>query len=315
MMQPTDVVNATERARSHQGRSKIRFGERSLAVVLIIPTLLIVFGLTIYPILYAFWISLHQVDFIKARNATPFIGLANYAHVLASAYFWDSSWRTLYFTVVSLVVQTILGLAIALVLNEQFIGRGIVRALILIPWALPTIVNGVLWEWIYNTDYGALNGLLLQLGVISEPQLWLGDPMRALNMVLIADTWKVLPFYVVMFLAALQTIPGHLYEAAAIDGASVWGRLVHVTLPYLRPMLLVILVLRTLQTFRVFDIIYVLTQGGPGGGTRVIAFYAYETTFLNLNFGYGTALSFIIGLGTLAIALGYVRVLRTEEVD
>lgn len=284
-----------------------------LAVALVIPTLVIVFGLTVYPMFYSFWISLHERNLIKARNASPFIGLANYANVIKDSYFWDSTWRTLYFTVASLVVQVVLGLAMALVLNERFVGRTFLRAVILIPWAIPTIVNGVLWQWIYNANYGALNGLLLQLGLIDDPQLWLGQPLRALNMILIADTWKMLPFYALMFLAALQTIPGDLYESAKIDGANAWWRFTNVTVPFLKPMLLVVLVLRTLQTFRVFDIIYILTQGGPGGGTRVISFYTYEVSFLNLDFGYGAALSFVIGLITLAIALVYIRLLRTEE--
>lgn len=313
-MRPRELAGAARMPEARLRRqARFQLGERALAIMLVSPTLLIVFGLTIYPIVYAFWLSLHQVDLIKARDDVPFVGLANYVTALTTSYFWDSSWRTLYFTVVSLVVQVVLGVAVALVLNENFVGRNLVRALILIPWALPTIVNGILWQWIYNANYGALNGLLLQLGLIDQPQLWLGEPMRALNMILIADTWKVLPFYVLMFLAALQTIPGELYESAKIDGAGAWGRFLHVTLPFLRPMLLVVLVLRTLQTFRVFDIIYILTQGGPGGGTRVITFYAYEASFLNLNFGFGAAISFLIGVITLAIALAYIRLLRTEE--
>lgn len=289
--------------------------ERVLATALVLPTLLIVLGFTVYPIAYSFWLSLHEYSLIAARDDIPFVGLANYIAVLSDHYFWDSSGRTLYFTVASLVVQVILGLAMALVLNERFVGRNLVRALILIPWAIPTIVNGVLWQWIYNANYGALNGLLLQLGLIDRPQLWLGEPMRALNMILIADTWKMLPFYALLLLAALQTIPNELYEASKIDGANAWWRFLHVTLPFLKPMLLVVLVLRTLQTFRVFDIIYVLTQGGPAGGTRVISFYAYEVAFLNLNFGYGAAISFVIGVITLGMALGYIRLLRSEEVS
>jgi ABC-type sugar transport system permease subunit len=307
------VGSATAPAHGARRRTRARFGEPALSLVLIAPTLLIVFGLTVYPILYAAFISLHQLDLIKARDQMPFVGLANYVELLSSDYFWQSTWLTLYFTVVSLVVQIVLGIAVALVLNENFVGRNLIRAMILIPWAIPTIVNGVLWQWIYNANYGALNGLLLQIGIIGEPQLWLGEPMRALNMVLVADTWKMLPFYVLMFLAALQTIPNELYESANIDGAGPVQKFINVTLPFLRPMLLVVLVLRTLQTFRVFDIIYVLTQGGPGGGTRVITFYAYEASFLNLNFGYGAALSFAIGVITLAMAVGYIRLLRTEE--
>jgi multiple sugar transport system permease protein/N,N'-diacetylchitobiose transport system permease protein len=292
---------------------RLRPGHRAFAVLLTVPTLIIVLGLTIYPVVYALWISLHRYDLIRSRNAMPFIGLANYVDIVSSRYFWDSAWRTLYFTIVSLIVQVILGLAMALILNENFKGRNVVRALILIPWAIPTIVNGVLWQWIYNANYGALNGLLLQLGLINEPVIWTGEAIRALNMVIVADTWKMLPFYALMFLAALQTVPGELYESAHIDGASAWGRFLNVTFPFLKPMLLVVLVLRTMQTFRVFDIIYVLTQGGPGGGTRVIAFFAYESSFLNLNFGYGAALSFVIAAVIFGMALIYIRLLRSEE--
>jgi multiple sugar transport system permease protein/N,N'-diacetylchitobiose transport system permease protein len=232
--------------------------------------------------------------------------------VFQSDSFWDSFERTAYFTAVSLALQIPCGLAVALVLNEPFKGRNIVRALVLIPWATPNIVNGVLWAWIYNANYGALNGLLLQLGIIHEPQIWLATPTRALNMVIIADTWKVLPFYSLIFLAALQTIPEELYEVAQTDGASIWRRFIHITLPFLRPTVLIILVLRTVETFRVFDIIYMLTQGGPGGGTRVLAFYTYEVSFSQLNFGYGAALSIIITVVTMTIALVYIRLLRSD---
>jgi multiple sugar transport system permease protein/N,N'-diacetylchitobiose transport system permease protein len=311
-----ETVAVTRIENPHAGHvARLLRDERVLATALVVPTLIIVLGFTVYPIVYSFWISLHELSLIAARGAMRFVGLANYVEVLTDRYFWDSGARTLYFTVVSLVVQVILGLAMALVLNEHFVGRNLVRALILIPWAIPTIVNGVLWQWIYNANYGALNGLLLQLGLIDQPQLWLGEPMRALHMILIADTWKMLPFYALLLLAALQTIPNELYEAAKIDGANGWWRFLHVTLPFLKPMLLVVLVLRTLQTFRVFDIIYILTQGGPAGGTRVISFYAYEVAFLNLNFGYGAAISFVIGAITLGMALGYIRLLRSEEVS
>lgn len=287
--------------------------EKIFAVLLVIPTLLILLSLTLYPIGYAFWISLHQRDLIRNRNAMPFVGLANYAEIITSEYFWDALGHTVHFTVASLLIQIPLGLMIALVLNERFRGRALVRAIIIIPWALPNIVNGVLWQWIYNVNYGALNGLLLQLGIIHNPQLWLSEPARALNMVIIADTWKVLPFYALMFLAALQTVPSDLYEAAQVDGAGILKRFTAVTVPFLRPTLLIVLVLRTVDTFRVFDIIYMLTQGGPGGGTRVLAFFTYEVSFSQLNFGVGSALAVIITLITMVIALGYFWLLRAES--
>lgn len=191
-------------------------------------------------------------------------------------------------------------------------GRNLLRALILIPWALPTIVNGALWTWIFQSSYGALNGLLLQLGIIERPILWLGSPGLAMNMVILADTWKVLPFYVVLLLAGLQTVSPELYQAASVDGAGAWRRLWHVTLPSLRSVFLIILVLRTVDTFRVFDIIYQITQGGPAGGTSVISYQAYLISFLQLQFGQGAAVSFVIAAAIVALAAIYMRLLSRD---
>jgi ABC-type sugar transport system permease subunit len=206
----------------------------------------------------------------------------------------------------------VLGFLIALVLNQKFVGRGFVRAFILLPWAIPTIVNGILWEWIYNANYGALNGLLFQLGMIDNYKNWLGEPWLALNMIIIADTWKMTPFYVILYLAGLQTIPRELYDSAKIDGAGIWKRFLHITLPMLKPIILVILVLRTMQAFKVFDIIYIMTKGGPSGGTMVISFYTYIESFGNLNFGYGSAMSFIIAVIIISIAALYKKLLDQD---
>ena len=285
--------------------------EKVLAWGLVVPTLLIVFATALGPLIYAGWLSFHDVSVRLA--AREFIGIDNYVDIVKSPIFRASVLRTAYFSVVSLAIQIPLGIAMALVLNQKFVGRNIVRAVILIPWAIPTIVNGVLWQWIYNGSYGALNGLLYQFGLIEKPIAWLGMPWRAMNMVILADTWKVLPFYVVLFLAGLQTIPTELYDAAAVDGAGNIAKFRHVILPYLRPLLLVVLIVRTMETFRVFDIVYMLTLGGPAGGTMVIAFHTYQVTFLSLKFGYGTALSFLIALIVLLLALVYIRILRTED--
>lgn len=308
-------MSAMDKAISRSGSKPTRarwVSEQSVIILLLVPSLLLIFGFTIYPIFDAFWISLHRVSLILPKQ--PFVGLQNYTTLLATDYFWQSFWRTAYFTVVSLVIQCLLGLGIALVLNEEFWGRGVLRGIVLIPWAVSTIVNGILWQWIYNANYGALNGLLLQIGLIHAPVTWLGDPVRALNMVIVADTWKMTPFYAIMFLAGLQMISQDLYEAAAIDGANVWKRFLRVTLPFLYPILLIILVLRTVQTFRVFDIIYVLTQGGPANGTTVLAFYVYQQSFQSLNFGFGSAVAFVIGLITLILAVAYFRLLHRDSV-
>ncbi|HVY20968.1 MAG TPA: sugar ABC transporter permease [Bauldia sp.] len=287
--------------------------ERTLAAMLLLPTLIIVGTMVVVPLVYAFWLSLHDVQ-ASPRAERPFVGFANYIAILASPAFQHALWNTAYFTVVSLVVQVPVGLAIAILLDQKFPGRGIVRAMILIPWALPTIVNGALWQWIYNPSYGALNGLLRQLGLIHEPVLWLGSPIAAMNAVIVADTWKILPFYAVMFLAGLQTIPRELFDASTVDGATPLDKLRYVIIPLLKPFFLVVLVLRTTEMFRAFDLIYMLTSGGPAGGTTVVAYYAYQVTFQSLRFGYGSAVSFIIGAVGLAFALIYVRVIRAGEI-
>jgi ABC-type sugar transport system permease subunit len=292
-------------------RRRLNVLESAPAWFYLSPALVLVGGILLVPLLYAFWLSVHA-DSANILVWTPFVGLKNYISVFTSPDFIASAGRTFYFATVSLAIQLPLGMAIALVLNEKFIGRNVLRALILIPWALPTIVNGALWMWIYQTGYGALNGLLLQVGLINQPIVWLGSPMLAMNMVIVADTWKVLPFYVILLLAALQTIPGELYQAAAVDGANGWQRYRHVTLPSLRPMLLIILVLRTVDTFRVFDIIYQITQGGPGGGTSVVAYQAYLTSFLQLQFGQGAAVAFVIAAAILILAVVYLRLLSPE---
>lgn len=288
--------------------------ERTLAATLLLPTLLIVGVTVLVPLMYAFWLSLHNVP-ANPRAERPFVGLENYISILQTPAFLSALRNTVYFALVSLAIQIPIGLAIALLLDQEFKGRNLVRALILIPWALPTIVNGALWEWIYNPSYGALNGLLLQLGLIKTPVLWLGTPVSAMNAVIAADTWKVLPFYAVMFLAGLQTIPKELYDASTVDGANAFNKLRFVILPFLKPFLLIVLVLRTTETFRVFDIIYMLTSGGPGGGTTVITYYAYQVTFESLRFGYGSALSFIIGGICLCLALVYIRILKPTDLQ
>lgn len=284
--------------------------ERKLIAALLAPGMVLIFGLTIYPLLYEVWVSLHQYSLLIPDR--PFVGLQNYWRAIDQPLFNTSVGVTLYFAAASLAIQVPLGIAIALLLNESFHGRGLLRAIILIPWAIPTTVNAVMWQWIYDPAYGALNGILLQFGVIDSYVSWLANATRALNMVIVADTWKVLPLYILLFLAGLQTIPKDLYEAAALDGAGPWRRFLAVTLPGLKPILLVVLILRTIQVFQVFDIIYLLTRGGPGGGTTVISFFTYQQTFQSLNFGIGAAIGAVIGLSTMLAALLYFKILHDE---
>jgi len=187
------------------------------------------------------------------------------------------------------------------------------RSIVVLPWALPTIVNASLWRWIFNGQYGPLNGMLSSLGVISEPVQWLGKPFLALNAVIAADVWKNTSIVVFFILAGLQTVPGEIYEASALDGAGPWQRSRRITLPLIAPSIAVVLILRTIEAFKVFDIIYVMTGGGPASGTQTVAFYTYLQAFSNQLFGYGAALAYLIVLAVFALAMLYLRVLRQGQ--
>jgi multiple sugar transport system permease protein len=286
-------------------------GERPLGPWLVLPSLVLIFGIVIYPLGYSLWISVHQMN-LTSPGVMPYVGLDNYARWLTSEPFWRSVGVTAYFSFVSVVLTIVLGLLVALVLNQRFVGRRVVRALMLIPWAVPSVVTGVIWLWIYNGNYGALNGLLYQLGLIGSYQSWLGDPTSALYAVVATKVWKELPFVALLLLATLQTIPAELLEAGRVDGAGMLGTFFRITMPLLRPGLLVVAVLETMWTFRVFDIVYVLTSGGPADATMVVAYLTYLETFKFLRFGSGAALAYIVTLFIVVFSFVYVRLLRSE---
>lgn len=287
--------------------------EHVIAWALILPAALVMVLVVGYPIISNIWLSLHAVSLINPFER-PFVGLANYLNFFADPIFWASVGRTAYFTVVSVGLEIILGIAIALLINLKLKGWRLLRSVIIIPWAIPTVVNGTMWKWIYNADYGALNGLLMSLGLIDKYQAWLADPFTAMNLVILADIWHCTPLVVLIISAALASLPDAIYEAARIDGASSWQSFWHITLPLLRPALLVTLVLRTVEAFRVFDIIYVITGGGPANGTLVISYLTYLESFSYLNLGRGAALSFIVSAFILVLALVYYKLLYTEDV-
>lgn len=275
----------------------------SKPALFILPAGLIIGAVTVYPILYVLWLSMHERLLIG--DVSRFVGLENFVRLWGDARFWNALGNTLYFTAVSVAIEIVLGLAIAVLLHRAFKGKGLMRAIILIPWAIPTVVAAKMWEWMYNGDFGVLNYLL------GTHINWLGSPAWALNAAIFLDVWKTTPFVALLLMAGLHTIPKELYQAAKVDGASPWVTFMRVTLPMLRPLLLVVLIFRTIDAFRVFDTIYVLTGGGPGNTTETVSIYAYKVLFQTLQFGYGSTLAvmvfFIVGL----ITLGYVRALRT----
>jgi ABC-type sugar transport system permease subunit len=290
---------------------KFRFrelNEAQLAYLIILPSVVILLCVIFYPIIYTFYLSFHKM-FLTQPGKVPFIGLKNYIDFLHSSFFWNAILRTAYFAFLSVGMELILGLGIALLLNQNLVGSKFLRVAIMIPWAIPTVVIGIMWKWIYDANYGALNGLLFSLGIISKYQAWLAHPFTAMNLVIIADVWHMTPFVVLIFLASLAVLPKALYEAAEIDGASAWQSFKSITLPLLTPAILVVLVFRTVEAFKVFDIIYVMTRGGPANATQVINYYTYLETFGYLHFGRGSTLSFMISVVVLITALIYIKLL------
>ncbi len=286
----------------------LRQQDARFAWLLLVPSLVIILGVTLQPILTTLYLS-----FFRAPSGInlprTFLGLANYVEMLSDPVFWSTIGRTLYFTLVSVGLELVLGLAIAQLINAHPPGWRFLRISLIIPWAFPTIVNGSMWRWIYSADFGALNGLLMQLGFIQHYVAWLVEPWRAMNLVILADLWHVVPFAALILQAALATLPVEIDEAAMVDGANALQRFLYVRLALLRPAILVVLIVRTVEAFRVFDIVYIITGGGPAFGTVTISYLTYLETFSYGKLGSGAALSFLISLFTILMAFVYIRLL------
>jgi ABC-type sugar transport system permease subunit len=278
------------------------------AWLLLAPSLLIMLGVTLWPIISTFILSFFNVP-TGINQVRTFVGFGNYLEMLRDQTFWETIGRTLYFTVVSVGLELVLGLAIAQLIHSRPWGWQFLRFSLIIPWAVPTIVNGAMWRWIYSADFGALNGLLMQLGLIEHYIPWLTLPNMAMNLVIVADIWHTMPFVALVLQAALATLPEDLDEAAAVDGANAWQRFWKIRVPLLRPAILVALIVRTVDAFRVFDIVYILTSGGPAYKTLTITYLTYLNSFAFGKQGIGAALSFLISAFTILMALVYIRIL------
>ena len=263
--------------------------EKFIPWLLIIPAFLLLAFVFIYPITRAFGSSFYQQN-LGTELEPVFAGLSNYTRLVGDGRFWQSLGNTAVFTAISLTLELILGMLFALILNQAFFGRSLVRTTALIPWALPTAVMGLAWAWIFNDQYGVVNDILLRLGLIQEGINWLGNPTRAMLSLIVADVWKTTPFIALILLAGLQSISSDLYEAHQMDGASPWQSFWQITIPLLTPQILIALLFRFAQSFGVFDLVQVMTGGGPAGSTETIAVYIYATVRRYLDFGYGAAL-------------------------
>jgi multiple sugar transport system permease protein len=283
-----------------------RRGERLLAWGLLLPCLAAVCAFAFWPIVYSFVLSLHRIVLSLPGLGEPFVGLENYVQLLGEPTARASAATTLVFVAVSTLLEVGLGTLMALALDKSFRGRGLVRAAVLVPWAIPTVVASQMWRFILNDRYGLLNWLVFgdQVGAY---RAWLAEPGWAMTAVIGADVWKTSAFAALIVLAGLQTIPRELNEAAALDGAGPWQRFRHLTLPLVLPALAVALVFRTMDAFRVFDLVFVMTQGGPADATNVLQFYGYKKMFAEGFLGYGSAVSVMVFVMVLAVSLLYLR--------
>jgi multiple sugar transport system permease protein len=293
-------------SRSAWGGRNRRYG-----YVFIAPVLLFLGAVIVVPLLHAFWTSLHRV---RGLNQT-FVGLANYQRVLGDETFWHSLGVSLVFTGVSVALHLLLGLALALLLNELRFARTALRIAFLTPWMVAPAVGATIWLWLLEPQFGVVNFLLRAAHLASGPVAWLGEPATALAAVIAVDVWRGVPFVMLLMLAGLQTIPAEQYEAAGIDGAGAWQRFRFVTWPNLRYLTVVATTLDVINTIRHYDIIGVMTAGGPAGATEVLPVLLYNTAFRSNRFGDAAAIGVLLLLLVLAFAVVYVKVARLDRIQ
>ncbi|MBD3168778.1 MAG: ABC transporter permease subunit [candidate division Zixibacteria bacterium] len=282
--------------------------ESRFGYLLIIPALLTIAVVAIYPIIDVFILSLYER--FLTLGIDEFTGLNNYLKLVNDARFWNALKNTAVFTFFSVSLELILGMAVALFINRPFSLQGLIRAAVLLPWAVPTVVSAKIWAWIFNTDLGILNYALLNFGLIDADLNWLGSTGYAMAAAITVDVWKTTPFAALLLLAGLQVIPDDLYKAASVDGASRWQKFRHITIPHLKPVIMIVLLFRTLDAFRVFDAIYILTGGGPANSTETLSVYAYKILFQTLDFGYGSTIAVSVFAAVMLISIGYISILK-----
>lgn len=305
---------SNEYTQMHIRKSKIQYFGKArregwfLGYLFIVPAVLVIVVLVYYPLVQGFWMSLRSLDYALGLP-DQFVGLKNYLHVIQDSDMRQSAVHTIGYLVVAIFFELTGGIAFALTLNTQFRGRGLVLALTILPWALPGIVSGVLWSRIFNPDNGLLNNILLRLGIIQSYQLWFSNSFWSILFIGLVHVWNFLPLSTLLILAGLQTIPDELYDASAVDGAGPFYQFRSITLPLLRPSIAVALTLATMNALGIFDQIFVLN--GMAMSTRSIAQQIYAMTFMQLNFGQGTALAFWLAIVTLVFSIVYIRNLRS----
>ena len=295
------MTEATANTGAPQERRSRGLSEKGLAFWMVSPSMVLIALVAAYPIIYAIWLSLHEYSVRVAglsRWAEPF-GLGNYQAALQNADFWNAMVTTLIFTVASVFLELLIGLAMAMAMHAAFKGQGLLRTVVLVPWAVLTVVTAIMWRTIFESPQGFVNQ------IIGGDTVWLGSEPQALIVIIIADVWKTAPFMALLILAGLQVIPSDIYEAAKVDGATAWQRFRKITLPLLTPAILVALIFRTLDALRIFDLPYVLTKGA--NGTTTLSLIAQETFATNRIYGLGAAYSILTFITVMIVAFVYIR--------
>src|SRR5215204_5760368 len=313
------MATSTQAAPAAQTKAKVSDAPQSswgkarerLAWMLVAPSLLVVGLVALYPLFQAFRLSLTNARLGSARPA-EWVGLDNYRYIYSDSAFRSALWHTIQFTFWSVGLETIFGMGIALIIHSEFKGRGIVRTSMLVPWAIPTVVSAQIWKWMLNDQYGVINDILVnRLHILDHKVAWLANPATAMPSMIAVDVWKTTPFMALLLLAGLQVIPGDVYEASRVDGASKWQQFWQITLPLLRPALLVALIFRTLDAFRIFDVIFVMK--GAALDTISLAIYARQTMIDEQYLGRGAAASVVIFICIALLVIVYSRLVRVEE--
>lgn len=286
--------------------------KKIIGYALMAPSLFILSLVLAFPLAHAFYLSLFNVRFFGGRIITSFVGLENYLSVLRDDSWWRSFVNTLYFVLADITAGMFLGFISALALNRRLRFRSLIIAAILLPYVLPPIVHALIWKWVFNADYGFINQTLLSLGILKKNVYWLTDPKLVLWALIVANLWQGTAFATIIYLGGMKSIPDELYEAAKIDGATRIQQVIHITLPLLKPFTQLLLVMKTILTFKLFELVYAVTGGGPAGRTRVVSYEIYRTAFESYKFGRATAMSYILlGIVTVIVLL-YRRFLTTE---
>lgn len=281
----------------------------------LLPTLIFLAIFILFPIVYNIVLSFQDVDVYNLKGKHNFVGFDNYVTILKDTVFRTSLKNSIVFTVLSIVFQFVIGFALALFFNKKFPGSNLMRSMMLLAWMLPVVITASVFQWMLSGDYGVVNYILQSLGIINEPLSWLSNGKTALLATVFANIWTGIPFNMIILLSGLQALPEPLYEAARLDGASRAKQFRHITIPLMKPTILVLMMLGIIYTFKVFDMVYIMTAGGPINSSTVLPIYAYQLSFTLFEFSQGAAVSLIMFVLLIFIAIIYLRMMNKEEVS